>query len=137
MVGERPLKLDRARSFTLDGEAVVCGADGVAVFDALARRHEGPPTRSCLDLLELNGKDLRPMPLERAQRQAGPAAGAGVYWHRLQRTPTKMVPWYSVRLQDGVGGYRVEAAQRAIPVRTVTGLDQGEEPNSPAGAGRW
>jgi bifunctional non-homologous end joining protein LigD len=28
----------RARSFTLDGEAVVCGPDGVAVFDALHRR---------------------------------------------------------------------------------------------------
>jgi bifunctional non-homologous end joining protein LigD len=25
----------RARSFTLDGEAVVCGANGVAVFDVL------------------------------------------------------------------------------------------------------
>jgi ATP-dependent DNA ligase len=28
----------RARSFTLDGEAVVRGADGMAVFDALRRR---------------------------------------------------------------------------------------------------
>jgi bifunctional non-homologous end joining protein LigD len=27
-----------ARSFTLDGEAFVCGADGVAIFDALRRR---------------------------------------------------------------------------------------------------
>jgi bifunctional non-homologous end joining protein LigD len=30
----------RARSFTLDGKAVVCGGDGVAVFDALHRRHK-------------------------------------------------------------------------------------------------
>jgi bifunctional non-homologous end joining protein LigD len=28
----------RAWSFTLDGEAVVCGSDGVAIFDALHRR---------------------------------------------------------------------------------------------------
>jgi ATP-dependent DNA ligase len=28
----------RAKSFTLDGEAVVANADGVAVFDALHRR---------------------------------------------------------------------------------------------------
>ena len=28
----------RAKSFTVDGEAVVCGPDGVAVFDALHRR---------------------------------------------------------------------------------------------------
>jgi hypothetical protein len=31
----------RARSFTLDGEAVVCGTNGVAVFDALHRRLSG------------------------------------------------------------------------------------------------
>jgi ATP dependent DNA ligase domain len=29
-----------ARSFTIDGEAVVCGTDGIAVFDALHRRHK-------------------------------------------------------------------------------------------------
>jgi ATP-dependent DNA ligase len=29
----------RAKSFTLDGEAVVCGPDGVAVFDAPPPRH--------------------------------------------------------------------------------------------------
>ena len=28
----------RARSFTLDGEAVVCGPDSIAIFDALHRR---------------------------------------------------------------------------------------------------
>ena len=28
----------RAKSFTLDGEAVVCGPDGVAIFGALHRR---------------------------------------------------------------------------------------------------
>jgi bifunctional non-homologous end joining protein LigD len=44
----------KARSFTLDGEAVVCGVDGVAVFDALHRR--GRVTDAILqafDLLEL------------------------------------------------------------------------------------
>jgi hypothetical protein len=30
----------RPRSFTMDGEAVVTGADGVAVFCALHRRHK-------------------------------------------------------------------------------------------------
>src|SRR5271169_2083837 len=28
----------RARSFTLDGEAVVCGGDGIAVFEGIHRR---------------------------------------------------------------------------------------------------
>ena len=54
----------RARSFTMDGEAVVVGVDGVAVFDALHRRRKA--TEAILyafDLLELDGEDLRPLPL--------------------------------------------------------------------------
>jgi ATP-dependent DNA ligase len=42
----------------------VCGPDGIAVFDALHRR--GTVTEAMLyafDLLELDGMDLRPMPL--------------------------------------------------------------------------
>jgi bifunctional non-homologous end joining protein LigD len=54
----------KARSFTLDGEAVVCGQDGVAIFDAL---HRHGTVRAAIlqafDLLELDGEDLRPLPL--------------------------------------------------------------------------
>jgi bifunctional non-homologous end joining protein LigD len=53
----------RARSFTLDGEAVVSGADGVAVFDALHRRHKAADAMLyAFDLLELNGEDLSKHP---------------------------------------------------------------------------
>jgi bifunctional non-homologous end joining protein LigD len=62
----------RARSFTLDGEACVCGPDGVAVFDALHRR--GTVTEAMLyafDVLELDGEDLRGLPLgDRKKRLA-------------------------------------------------------------------
>jgi bifunctional non-homologous end joining protein LigD len=62
----------RATSFTLDGEAVVCGPDGVAIFDALHRR--GTVTEAMLyafDLLELDGEDLRALPLvDRKKRLA-------------------------------------------------------------------
>jgi bifunctional non-homologous end joining protein LigD len=62
----------RAKSFTLDGEAVVCGADGVAVFDALHRH--GTVTEAMMyafDLLEHDGEDLRLLPLvERKKRLA-------------------------------------------------------------------
>ena len=62
----------RARSFTLDGEAVVCGPDGVAIFDALHRR--GTVSEAMLyafDLLELDGEDLRGLPLsDRKKRLA-------------------------------------------------------------------
>jgi bifunctional non-homologous end joining protein LigD len=62
----------RASSFTLDGEAVVCGPDGVAVFDALHRH--GTVTEAMLyafDLLEFDGQDLRALPLgDRKKRLA-------------------------------------------------------------------
>jgi len=60
----------RAKSFTLDGEAVVAGADGVAIFDALHRR--GLVSQAILqafDLLEFNGDDYRPFPLVRRKRR--------------------------------------------------------------------
>ena len=58
------LRLSRARSFTLDGEAVVTGADGVAVFDALHRRRKVTDAiLYAFDLLELNGEDMRQLPL--------------------------------------------------------------------------
>jgi bifunctional non-homologous end joining protein LigD len=62
----------RARSFTLDGETCVCGPDGVAIFDALHRR--GTVSEAMLyafDLLELDGEDLRALPLgDRKKRLA-------------------------------------------------------------------
>jgi bifunctional non-homologous end joining protein LigD len=66
----------RARSFTLDGEAVVCGPDGVAVFDALHRR--GTVTEAMLyafDLLELDGEDLRGLPLSDRKKRLGRLVG--------------------------------------------------------------
>jgi bifunctional non-homologous end joining protein LigD len=72
----------KARSFTLDGEAVVAGADGVAVFDALHRR--GRVTDAILqafDLLELDGEDLRPLPLgQRKKRLARLLARVRLGW---------------------------------------------------------
>ena len=56
----------------MDGEAAVCGPDGIAVFGALHRR--GTVTEAMLyavDLLELDGADLRAVPLfERKARLA-------------------------------------------------------------------
>jgi ATP-dependent DNA ligase len=47
---------------------VVTGEDGVAVFDALHRRHKATDAMLyAFDLLELNGKDLRPLRLRKAK----------------------------------------------------------------------
>jgi ATP-dependent DNA ligase len=50
----------------MDGEAVVCGANGVAVFDALHRRGRiSDAILQAFDLLEIDGVDYRPLPLSR------------------------------------------------------------------------
>jgi ATP-dependent DNA ligase len=60
----------RARSFTLDGEAVVAGADGVALFDALHRRGRvADAILQAFDLLELDGEDSRPLPLGKRKKR--------------------------------------------------------------------
>jgi bifunctional non-homologous end joining protein LigD len=62
----------RATSFTLDGEAVVCGPDGIAIFDALHRRATvSEAMLYAFDLLELDGNDLRGLSLgDRKKRLA-------------------------------------------------------------------
>jgi bifunctional non-homologous end joining protein LigD len=54
-----------ARSCLIDGEAIVCDENGVAVFELI--RGHGSKTSAVLcafDLLELDGKDLRRRPIE-------------------------------------------------------------------------
>jgi bifunctional non-homologous end joining protein LigD len=65
-----------AKSFTMDGEAVVCGGDGIAVFEDLHRR--GVVSEAMLyafDLLEFGGEDLRPFPLSDRKRPLAKLVG--------------------------------------------------------------
>jgi bifunctional non-homologous end joining protein LigD len=58
------------RSCLIDGEVVICGEDGIPVFDRLRYGHH-PQMEAVLfafDLLELGGKDLRRDPLEERKR---------------------------------------------------------------------
>ena|ERR1700730_385732 len=53
-------------SCIIDGEAVACGDDGIAVFELIRRwRNGGSALLYAFDLIELNGDDLRRDPLER------------------------------------------------------------------------
>jgi ATP-dependent DNA ligase len=55
----------RATSATIDGEAVWCDHDGLAIFDKLHRRsRDAEVVLIAFDLLELDGQDLRARPLE-------------------------------------------------------------------------
>jgi bifunctional non-homologous end joining protein LigD len=65
--GERgkPVVPARARSCIIDGEAVCCGDDGVPSFDRIRyRRHDASVFLYAFDLIELDGQDLRPEPLD-------------------------------------------------------------------------
>jgi hypothetical protein len=55
----------KAKSFTIDGEAVVIGPNGLTDFEALRRRGAGEvAVLYAFDLLELDGDDLRNLPIE-------------------------------------------------------------------------
>jgi bifunctional non-homologous end joining protein LigD len=126
----------RAKSFTIDGEAVVVGVDGVAVFDALHRRRKATDAiLYAFDLLELDGKDMRPMPLSArkpklARLLARKPAGI-VFNEHTDEERRRGVP---ARLQVGSGGDRVQATDRAISVWAIAGLGQGQEPGQPSDA---
>jgi bifunctional non-homologous end joining protein LigD len=54
------------RSCLIDGEAAICGENGIPVFDRLryGRQPQSEAVLFAFDLLELGGKDLRRAPLE-------------------------------------------------------------------------
>jgi bifunctional non-homologous end joining protein LigD len=59
------------------GEAAVCGPDGIAISDALHRR--GTVTEAMLyafDVLEVDGEDLRDLPLVDRKNRLGRLLGA-------------------------------------------------------------
>jgi bifunctional non-homologous end joining protein LigD len=57
------------RSCLIDGEAIVCDENGLAVYDLICRDDAGErAVFSAFDLLELDGKDLRRTPIEKRKR---------------------------------------------------------------------
>jgi bifunctional non-homologous end joining protein LigD len=55
----------KVRSCLIDGEAVACDENGLAVFERLRRKPSGKHVfLYAFDLLELDGQDLRREPLE-------------------------------------------------------------------------
>jgi ATP-dependent DNA ligase len=70
-----------AHSFLIDGEMIVTDETGLAVFDLIRRRrHESDAVLVAFDLIELDGKDLRRLPIESRKRMLsklvrGPRSG--------------------------------------------------------------
>jgi bifunctional non-homologous end joining protein LigD len=59
-----------ARSFLLDGEAIVTNDRGLVVFDLIRhKRHGADAVLLAFDLIELDGEDLRRTPIEQRKRK--------------------------------------------------------------------
>jgi bifunctional non-homologous end joining protein LigD len=113
----------KARSFLIDGEAVVCRPDGLSDFDALRYRRRGHNVMLvAFDLIELQADDLRDLPLEqRKQRLAKLLARGGdaiAYNEHLEHDGPAVFD-HACRLGlEGIVSKRLDAPYRSGPSKT-------------------
>ena len=128
-----------AQSFTIDGEAVVLGPDGLSQFNEL--RSASGTRRAILyafDLLELDGTDMRERPfLERKTALANlmPGVEDGILLNE------HIAADGSARVRSGLQawrrGHRFEAGGCAVQIGSVRRMDKGPQSGidrRPAGA---
>jgi hypothetical protein len=103
--------------------------DGVAVFDALHRR--GTVSEAmlyCFDLLELNGEDLRSLPLGDREKRLARLLGRrriGIVFSEHTDQDGALLFVHACRMGlEGIVSKRLSA-------RPVEGLDQDQEPRQP------
>jgi bifunctional non-homologous end joining protein LigD len=108
----------KATSFTIDGEAVVAGPDGLSRFDDLRRRESaGAAFLYAFDLLEHDGEDLRNRPLlERKEALATLLQGsdAGIVLNEHLALEGTVVFEHACKLgAEGIVSKRVTAPYRS------------------------
>jgi bifunctional non-homologous end joining protein LigD len=110
----------KAKSFTIDGEAVVLGPDGLSRFDDLRRREAVHSAMLyAFDLIEHDGRDLRDLPF--LDRKAALAmllrdteAGILVNEHIAEEGPTVFA--HACRLgAEGIVSKRIDGTYRSGP----------------------
>jgi len=130
----------KAKSFTIDGEAVVLGPDGLSRFDELRRREAAHSAMLyAFDLIEHEGQDMREHPfLDRKAALARLLRGTDTHIlfneHVAGDGPT--VFEHACRL--GAEG-NFKEGRRHLSIRSVPGLGQGSQSGQhcrPAGAQR-
>jgi bifunctional non-homologous end joining protein LigD len=126
----------KVRSCLIDGEAVVCDDNGVAVFAKLRqRRNDRHVLLYAFDLLELDGEDLRREPLARrkvlfARLLVRARVGLQVNDHLAAAGDVVF------RQPARARGHRVKAARLALRLGTHARLAQDEEPGRAGGEAR-
>ncbi len=110
----------RAKSFTIDGEAVVLGPNGLSRFEDLRQREAAwTAILYAFDLIEHDGEDLRDLPfLDRkaalARLLRGAEAGILLNEHVAGDGPTVFV--HACRLgAEGIVSKKVEGTDRSGP----------------------
>ena len=126
----------------IDGELVSEDEDGISRFSLLQQDlKEGRHDRMVLyafDLMHLDGADLKPLPLQRAQGGARQAARPRPQARRdaLQRIADRAGPDPAqARLQDGAGRHHLEGRRQrpTAPAAAATG----SRPSAPTGRNSW
>jgi len=112
----------KAKSFTIDGEAVVLGPDGLSRFEELRRRAAARTAiLYAFDLIERDGEDLRNLPfLDRkaalTQLLCGTEAGILLNEHVAEDGPTVFA--HACRLEaEGIVSKRVDGTYQSGPCR--------------------
>jgi bifunctional non-homologous end joining protein LigD len=119
----------KAKSFTIDGEAVVLGPDGLSRFVKLSRRE------AARDLIEHDGEDLRNLPfLDRKSALAWllRETEAGILLNEHIADDRATVFAHCVPAWRR--GHRFEEGRWHLPVRPLPRLDQGQQPAPPCSA---
>jgi bifunctional non-homologous end joining protein LigD len=115
-------ELAKAKSFTIDGEAVVLGPDGLSRFEELSRREAARTAiLYAFDLIEHDGEDLRNLPF--LDRKAALArllrktkVGILLNEHIAENGPTVFA--HACRLgAEGIVSKKVDGAYQSGPCR--------------------
>jgi hypothetical protein len=132
-----------AKSFTIDGEAAVVGADGIAMFEAPHRRHKATDAMLyAFGLLALNGEDLRPLPLSERKAKLEKLLARSpvgiVFNEHIGEDGATVFRHACVRGLEGIVSKRLTAPYRSGPSRDWIKV---KNPDSPAmrraRAGTW
>ena len=128
----------KVRSCLIDGEAVACDENGLAVFERLRHKRSGEHVfLYAFDLLELDGHDLRREPLETRKATLASLLRGSLLGAASERAPRprwrERIP---ARLQDGPRRHRVEASRLALPFRPLARLVEVQEPGCASGETR-
>jgi ATP-dependent DNA ligase len=117
----------------IDGEAIVCDANGLAVFDLLRRWGGNDVVLCAFDLLELDGKDLRRLPIEERKSDPRKTAAPAGRRHCLQRVlQPRRWGHLQVCLRARLRGHRIKAPRFDVSVRSRGQLAESQKPAAPA-----